>query len=65
MSSITVPCSFATSVATLVFALAVLHPRETSFPFQDPSLPVDERVDDLVARTDSSGQRLACTGSPS
>ncbi|MGD8897790.1 MAG: glycoside hydrolase family 3 C-terminal domain-containing protein [Acidobacteriota bacterium] len=50
MSSIRVSCLFATSVATLVFALPVLHAQETSFPFQDPSLPVDERVDDLVAR---------------
>jgi beta-glucosidase len=28
----------------------VLHAQPASFPFQDPARPVDERVDDLVAR---------------
>jgi beta-glucosidase len=34
----------------LASTLCVLHAQPASFPFQDPSLPLDERVDDLVAR---------------
>ena len=40
--------------AFLTIALAsaplALHAQPASLPFQDPTLPVDERVDDLVAR---------------
>jgi beta-glucosidase len=34
----------------LLCPLSVLRAQQTSFPFQDPSLPIDTRVDDLVGR---------------
>jgi len=41
-------------VAVLTTALScipfALHAQPASFPFQDPARPIDERVDDLVAR---------------
>jgi beta-glucosidase len=41
----------ASALAVLLCAsVSVLDAQEASFPFQDPTLPVDQRVDDLVGR---------------
>ena len=37
-------------LAALACAPAVLGAQQTSFPFQDPTLPIDKRIDDLVSR---------------
>src|ERR1700735_4201870 len=45
---------FAACLAWLMFgtmpALAQEHPAKPSAPYLDPSLPIDQRVDDLVGR---------------
>jgi beta-glucosidase len=41
---------FAVLATALACALPALHAQQPSFPFQDPTLPLDTRVDDLVAR---------------
>ena len=41
---------FVVLVATLASAGPTLYAQESSFPFQDPTLPIDTRVDDLVGR---------------
>jgi beta-glucosidase len=50
MSSFPARCSAAVLTTALAGVLLALHAQAASFPFQDPSLPVGERVDDLVAR---------------
>jgi beta-glucosidase len=41
---------FTVLLSALASSWNVLHAQESSFPFQDPNLSVDRRVDDLVAR---------------
>lgn len=50
MSSFRAPRLVAVLSTALVCALPVLHAQQAAFPFQDPALPLDARVDDLVAR---------------
>ena len=50
MCSFRSPRLFAVLLACLVCAPPVIHAQQASFPFQDPTLPLDARVDDLVAR---------------
>jgi beta-glucosidase len=42
--------SLAAFVTLLWCVPSVLHAQQQSFPFQDPSLPIDQRIGDLVAR---------------
>ena len=50
MPSLRASLLFAILTGAFVCAGPVLHARESAFPFQDPAVPVDQRVDDLVAR---------------
>jgi beta-glucosidase len=50
MSTFRARSSLAVLTAALLWAPLVLHAQEASFPFQDPTLPIDTRIDDLVAR---------------
>jgi len=50
MSSFRAPRRFAVLLTALAGAWPVLHAQQNSFPFQDPTQPVDMRIDDLVAR---------------
>jgi beta-glucosidase len=50
MSSFRGRCSLAVLTAALSGVPLALHAQPASLPFQDPALPVDERIDDLVAR---------------
>jgi beta-glucosidase len=50
MSSFRAPRLLAVLSTALLCALPALHAQQASFPFQDPALPLDKRVDDLVAR---------------
>ena len=43
----------------LASAPLALHAQQASFPFQDPTLPIDKRVDDLVGADDARGEGLA------
>ena len=44
------PRRLAVLLAALLCAPALLHAQPPSFPFQDRTLPIDERIDDLVSR---------------
>ena len=44
------PRRLAVLLAALLCAPALLHAQQPSFPFQDRTLPVDKRIDDLVSR---------------
>ena len=50
MPSFQARCSLAVLATALSCVPFALHAQPASFPFQDPSLPVDKRVNDLVAR---------------
>ena len=49
MSSFPARRALAVLVA-LACAASLLHAQSPAFPFQDPTLPIDQRVDDLVGR---------------
>jgi beta-glucosidase len=50
MSTFRARCLLAVLTSALSCAPLVLHAQRVPLPFQDPSLPIDKRVDDLVAR---------------
>jgi beta-glucosidase len=50
MSLLRPRCLPAVLTAALSCAPLVLHAQQASFPFQDATLPIDKRIDDLVAR---------------
>jgi beta-glucosidase len=50
MSTFRARCFVAVLTSALSCAPLVLHAQPASLPFQDPNLPIDKRVDDLVAR---------------
>ena len=50
MHAFRVPRPLLALVLAIACSLPVLHAQQASFPFQDPTLPVDKRIDDLVAR---------------
>jgi beta-glucosidase len=50
MTSSRAPWQSVVLVTVLVCAMSLLHAQQASFPFQDPTLPIDRRIDDLVGR---------------
>src|SRR5512147_1523312 len=50
MSSIPASRLLAVFLTAFVGASPALHAQQASFPFQDPTRPIGERVDDLVGR---------------
>jgi beta-glucosidase len=50
MPSIRVPRRSFVFLMALACAVTVLRAQQAPFPFKDPALPLDSRIDDLVAR---------------
>jgi beta-glucosidase len=50
MTSLRARRRLAVLLTALAWAPTLLHAQQASFPFLDPALPLDERVDDLVTR---------------